>query len=172
MFARSCLVLILSVLAFACESKAPQPKAEHHAHHDHAGHQAVAANVDAQKGPAGPRLETSSFLLEVASADSSYRVGKAGEVAIRLEGRGEWHVNQDYPIRVDLKADPAAGLQRSELQKGDAQEFTEEKVRFVASLQPSKSGEHEVTCDVSFAMCTDENCVLEERTVAMNVKVE
>jgi len=39
-------------------------------------------------------------------------------------------------------------------------------------VEPSAIGEHEVTCDVSFAMCTEENCILEKRTVAMQLKVE
>ena len=44
--------------------------------------------------------------------------------------------------------------------------------RFLAAVEPSAAGDHEATCDVSFAMCTEENCVLEQRTVAMQLKVE
>ena len=154
-----------------CESKAPTPKA--HDHHAYAGHHAAPAEPAAKPDePAGPRLETGSFLLEVASVQPKYNVGKAGEVEIELEGRGEWHVNQDYPIRVDLKAGPGVGLQQKELVKDDAKEFNEDKVRFVAALEPTEAGDYEVSCDVSFAMCTDENCILEKRTVAMQVKVE
>ncbi|MDH3201493.1 MAG: hypothetical protein OEM15_11430 [Myxococcales bacterium] len=160
-----------SVAFGGCESKAPTPNA--HAHHEHADHQAVPTRPDAKPNePTGPRIETGSFLLEVASTQPEYEVGKAGEVEIEIEGRGEWHVNQDYPIRVDLAAGPGAGLQQRELVRGDAKEFNEDKVRFVAALEPTEAGDHEVKCDVSFAMCTDENCVLEKRTVAMQVKVE
>lgn len=165
-----CFILLLAVGLNGCE-KAPSPKA--HDHSEHAGHQRApaepAANTDQ---PAGPRIETASFLLEVGSPEAKYGVGRAGEVEIEIEGRGEWHVNQDYPIRVDLEAGPGAGLQRRELVKGDAKEFNEDRVRFVAALQPTKAGSHEVKCDVSFAMCTEENCVLENRTVAMRVEVE
>jgi len=157
-----------------CESKAPTPKAhDHHDHHHQANHPAAPTEPGTKPDePVGPRLETGSFLLEVASTQPKYEVGKAGEVEIELEGRGEWHVNQDYPIRVELKAGPGAGLQQKELVKDDAKEFNEDKVRFVAGLEPAEAGDHEVTCDVSFAMCTDENCILEKRTVAMRVKVE
>ena len=155
----SCLVF-WAFAAGGCESKAPQPKAD-------------PTQPDTKPDePAGPRLETGSFLLQVASTQPKYNVGKAGAVEIELEGRGEWHVNQDYPIRVDIKAGPGVGLQQKELHKDDAKEFNEDKVRFVAALAPAEAGDHEVTCDVSFAMCTDENCVLEKRTVAMQVKVE
>ncbi len=63
-------------------------------------------------------------------------------------------------------------MKKSELVKDDAKEFGEQKVRFVAAVEPGVAGEHEVTCDVSFAMCTEENCILEKRTVAMQLKVE
>ena len=170
------LVSILALLVglAGCERGAPSPKAGEHDHskhqHDHAAGE-VAVQEKAE-GPAGPRIETGSFLLAVAPLEDGYRIGKTGEVEIALEGRGDWHVNQEYPIRVDLKAAPGVALKKSELVKDDAKEFGEEKVRFLAGVEPSAAGEHEVTCDVSFAMCTEENRILEKRTVAMQLKVE
>jgi hypothetical protein len=170
----SLIVLCVSMTAAsACDRGAPAPAHEHanHAHHDH-----LAATLPASGGkdeaPAGPRIETGSFLLAVAPSQSTYRVGKPGGVEITLESRGPWHVNQEYPIRVDLSAGPALTLGKSELAKVDAKEFGEKKVRFVAALDPSEGGEHEVRCDVSFAMCTEENCILEKRTVATKIEVE
>ena len=177
------LVLILSLTSSlaglaGCERGAPAPKASEHDHsqHDHVAAGAAAAEKAAD-APVGPSIETGSFLLSVAPVSaapgqSGYAVGKAGQVEIALEGRGEWHVNQEYPIRVDLKAAPGVALKKNELGKDDAKEFSEDKVRFLASVEPSAAGEHEVTCDVSFAMCTEENCILETRTVAMQLKVE
>ena len=173
------LILILSLtssLAWVagCERGAPTPKASERDHsqhqHDHASAGAP-AGAKASDAPAGPSIETGSFRLSVAPV-AGYAIGKAGHVEIALEGRGEWHVNQEYPIRVDLKAAPGVTLKKDELVKDDAKEFGEDKVRFLAAVEPSATGEHEVTCDVSFAMCTEENCILEKRTVAMRLKVE
>jgi hypothetical protein len=165
-------VSLLSLLA-GCERGAPAPNA---GAHDHSQHHHAAADTPAGEkkpdDPAGPSIETGSFLLAVAPAQPGYAVGKAGQLEIALEGRGEWHVNQEYPIRVDLTAAPGVALTKKELVKGDAKEFGEDKVRFLAALEPSAAGEHEVTCDVSFAMCTEENCILERRTVALQLKVE
>jgi len=170
------LVSILALLVglAGCERGAPSPKAGAHDHSKHQHEQAAGEAVvrERAEGPAGPRIETGSFLLAVAPSEGGYRIGKTGEVEIALEGRGDWHVNQEYPIRVDLKAAPGVALKKSELVKDDAKEFGEEKVRFLAGVEPSAAGEHEVTCDVSFAMCTEENCILEKRTVAMQLKVE
>jgi hypothetical protein len=159
----------------ACERGAPAPKATEHDHsqhnHDHPV-SAVPSEAPKPDEPAGPRVETGSFLLAVTPTEPGYSVGKAGQVEIALEGRGDWHVNQDYPIRVDLKAGSGVALQKTELVKEDAKEFGEKRVRFLAGVEASTTGEHELTCDVSFAMCTEENCILEKRTVAMQLRVE
>jgi hypothetical protein len=162
------------MLLAGCERGAPAPKAgEHdHAKHDHSQHQHAPAEAKRSDEPAGPSIETGSFLLAVAPTAPGYAIGKSGEVEIALEGRGEWHVNQEYPIRIDLKTGPGLALKKNELVKDDAKEFGEDKVRFLAAVEPSAAGDHEVTCDVSFAMCTEENCILERRTVAMQLKVE
>jgi hypothetical protein len=184
--------LVLSLVLAAsvgCKKGPPAPveKTEHHddhaAHMDHAGHgdehdhaahmkklEAEAAPKPAEAG--GPRIETGSFLLEVSPVQPSYSAGRPGEVEIALESRGEWHVNEEYPIRVDLKAEPGVTIPKAELVKDDAKEFGEEKVRFLAAVEPSAAGEHEVTCDVSFALCTEENCILERRTLAMKLEVK
>ncbi|MEM7434690.1 MAG: hypothetical protein AAF436_06020 [Myxococcota bacterium] len=163
-------VASLTLALIGCKSAAPAPKA--HDHDSHAGHHPTPALPADPNEPAGPRLETDSFLLEVVPTAPSLSVGKPGAVAIAIEGRGEWHVNQEYPIRIDIEAGPGAGLVDKALGKDDAKEFTEDKAKFLASLEPVEAGDHDVSCDVSFAMCTDENCVLERRTIAMRVKVE
>ena len=165
-------LVFLASAATACERGAPAPKHDHSQHHAHDHAKAEPPATAKTDGPAGPQIETGAFLLAVAPAQPKYAAGKAGEVEIALEGRGEWHVNQEYPIRVDLKGAPELKFAKTELVKDDAEEFGDEKVRFLAAVEPSTAGEHEVSCDVSFAMCTEENCILEKRTVAMKLEVQ
>ena len=152
----------------SCKESAPAPQHDHaqHHHEDHAHHQPAADDA------LGPKIETGSFLLSVAPAEQTYTIGQAGKVEIALESRGPWHVNQEYPIRVDLNAEPGVTLPRTELAKGDAEELGETKVRFLAAVEPASAGIHDVSCDVSFALCTDDNCVLEKRTVALALEVQ
>lgn len=166
-------LVVLSLLALGgCKKAPPAPEAQHdHSAHDHATHKAEPA-AEAPAEPSGPKIETGSFSLEVSPAQPGFAVGKAGELEIALQSRGEWHVNQEYPIRVDLKAAPGVKLPKAELVRDDAKEFGEEKVRFLAAVEPASAGEHEVTCDVSFALCTEENCILEKRTLAMVLEVQ
>jgi hypothetical protein len=166
------LICALATWTSACERGAPAPLASEHDHAEHHHEAAQAPPAKESDEPVGSRIETGSFLLAVAPAQSGYRIGKVGEVEVALERRGEWHVNQEYPMRVDLRAGPGVTLKRNELVKADAKEFGEDKVRFLVGVEPSATGEHEVTCDVSFAMCTEENCILEKRTVSMQLKVE
>lgn len=178
---RSWIIVTWVAATFAiagCDKGPPAPKHDHAAHdhaaHDHAAHDhgQPSEGASAKSEPAGPTIETGSFALAIAPAAEGYAAGKPGALEIALESRGEWHVNQDYPIRVDLKAPDAVKLPKAELVKDDAAEFGDEKVRFTAAVEPSEAGEHEVTCDVSFAMCTEENCILEKRTVAMVLEVQ
>ena len=166
-------LLVLSLFALAgCTKGPPTPEAKHdHAAHDHAKHEAEASAQEPSE-PSGPKIETGSFSLEVSPAQAKFAAGKVGELEIALESRGEWHVNQEYPIRVDLKAAPGVRLPKAELVRDDAAEFGDEKVRFLAAVEPASAGEHEVTCDVSFALCTEENCILEKRTLAMVLEVQ
>lgn len=167
-----CLLTLWSVVGVgACErgAPAPDPAAHDHSMHHHAASARPAGAKKAEK-PTGPRLETGSFLLAVAPSQPKYSVGKAGAIEIAIEGRGEWHVNQEYPIRIELKAGPGVTLTKKELLKEDAKELNEQRARFVAAVEPVAAGQHEVACDVSFAMCTEENCILENRTVAMQLE--
>lgn len=178
------LAALTTVLGLSgCDKGAPAPKADHgehdHGAHDHGAHAHhggdTAANADAAKkddAPAGPSIETGTFLLAVSPAQPAYTAGKPGALEIQLQSRGEWHVNEEYPIRVDLSAPEAVTLPKAELVKDDAKEFGEDEVRFLAAVEPSAAGTHEVSCDVSFALCTEENCILERRTVAMQMQVQ
>jgi len=104
----SLISLSLLIALSACERRAPAPRATEHDHSQH-HHDDPSAKLPAQgekpAEPAGPSVETGSFLLAVTPADARYSIGKAGRVEIALQGRGDWHVNQEYPIRVDLSAD-------------------------------------------------------------------
>lgn len=167
-------VLLLVGFSLGCERKAPSPQAEPHDHGAHLQDQEAAAEAaPAQvEGPAGPRIETGMYALSLAPGKSGFAVGKPGELQIQLEGRGDWHVNQDYPIRVKIAVGEGVSVDKAELVRSDAKRFDEGQVEFLAQVQPSVAGEHEVECEVSFAMCTEENCIREKRTVAMVLKAE
>jgi hypothetical protein len=112
-----------------------------------------------------------NFELRLTSS-GPYAAGTAATFAIALTPSEGWHVNQEYPMRVELTAPAGIALAKAELAREDAAEFVEERARFDVGFTPSAAGEHRVTAKVDFAVCTDQNCVPDERTLALVLPVQ
>jgi len=125
-----------------------------------------------QKLPAAqsPVVEDTTFKLALTS-DAEYTAGSPGTLKLVLEARGGYHVNQDYPIKVQVKAAGGVKLLKTDLGKADAAEFGEQKVRFDLPFT-AETGAREVSADVEFAVCTAETCVPDQRTVAISLNVK
>ena len=117
------------------------------------------------------RVDDPSFEL-LASASGPYAAGKLASFALSLTPRGEFHVNQDYPLSISLHGDDALSFPKSELAKADAAKFGEKLARFDVPFTPAKAGDHRVEAKVRFAVCTKENCVPDERTLALMLPVQ
>lgn len=120
--------------------------------------------------PVGPTATGNTFSL-VSSGAESYRAGEVGQFAIELTGREGWHVNMEYPTVVQLEGEgltfPSARLEREQ-----AAQYAEERVRFDVPFTPAAAGERSVTARVQFAMCNPSNCVPEERTLTLALAVQ
>jgi len=99
-----------------------------------------------------------------------YQAGQEGHVGIRLTARGHHHVNQDYPISVQITAPDGVTLPRATLARGDAAEFSEALARFDVPFT-APAGHHELRALVDFAVCTPESCMPDTRTLAIAVDV-
>ncbi len=128
------------------------------------------APVPATRTPP-PTIETPSFFLGTAASDAPYASGSSGAFAIHLEGRGPWKVNQEYPLRIAVSAPEETGVRKANLEPTDAALWTEQAARFDVAFRPTTVGEHDVKCEVSFSMCTPEQCIIETRTVALQMAV-
>jgi Disulphide bond corrector protein DsbC len=152
----------LCVLAVAACSKSepkPAPAAP-----------AAPAPVAEPKSAPQPSIEDNTFKLALVS-EPEYSAGAPARLSLLLEAKGGYHVNQDYPIRVDLKAPAGVKLQKPSLGKPDAAEFGEHKARFEVPFSAEK-GSHQLSADVDFAVCTPETCVPDQRTLAVSLSVK
>ncbi|MCB9591338.1 MAG: hypothetical protein H6719_01290 [Sandaracinaceae bacterium] len=122
-------------------------------------------------GEAQPAAEDPSFELR-ATATGPYTTGERGTFGIQLTPRGEFHVNQDFPMSVRPCAGEGVTLANAELGNEDAAERTERGARFDVPFTPTAAGEHRVSAVVDFAVCTPENCMPEQRTIALLLPVE
>ena len=116
-----------------------------------------------------PVVEDNTFKLSLSTAPG-YAGGKEGALALTLEARGGYHVNQEYPIRVDLKAPGDVKLEKTTLGKPDAAQFSEQSARFDLPFSAT-AGAHDLTAVVDFAVCTKETCLPDQRTVALALQV-
>lgn len=100
-----------------------------------------------------------------------YLAGQAASLRLVLQAKGGYHVNQDYPIRVDLKAPAGLKLAKSSLGKPDAAAFGEQSASFDVGFSADKGAQY-VSATVDFAVCTADTCVPDQRTVATAVNVQ
>jgi hypothetical protein len=124
----------------------------------------------APQSPPGPSVEDNTFKLSLVS-EPEYTAGSASTLKLVLEARGNYHVNQDYPIKIDLKAPAAVKLPKPSLGEPDAAEFGEKIARFEVPFT-APAGSHELSADVDFAVCTPETCMPDQRKLAIKVAVK
>ena len=129
--------------------------------------QAVAAPPTA----APSSIEEASFALRLAEA-GPYKAGELGRVVLSLEPRGKFHINQEYPIEIGVSGTSDTAFPKATLMRPDAAEFGEKKARFEVPFTAKTTGDHKLLCNVKFAVCTDENCVPDERTLALALAVK
>ena len=125
--------------------------------------------AEEKKAPPPASIQENTFKLAF-ETDPGYGEGKDGKFHVVLTAAGGYHVNQDYPIRVDLKAPAELKLPKASLGKADASQFGEESARFDVSFSAPK-GSHPIEALVDFAVCTKETCVPDQRTIALNLQV-
>jgi hypothetical protein len=128
---------------------------------------AAAAAAPAVKKPV---FEEATFKLAL-SGEPTYTAGQPGTLKLVLDARGGYHVNQEYPIRIDLKAPAAVKLAKASLARPDAKAFTDVQAAFETGFT-AEAGTHEIIADVDFAVCTPETCVPDQRTLALSIDVK
>jgi hypothetical protein len=119
---------------------------------------------------AGPVAEDPTFELR-AEAQGPYAAGEPGTFEIRLTPRGAYHVNQEFPMNVALSGPGGVELPEADLGNDDAEELSEERARFSVPFTAALAGEHRVTAEVDFAVCTPEACMPDRRTLALVLPV-
>lgn len=116
-------------------------------------------------------IEEAGFSLKLAEA-GPYKAGELSRFVLHLEPRGVFHINQEYPIEISLTGDADTSYPKASLARADAAEFGEKKARFDVPFTAKAAGDHKLLANVKFAVCTAENCVPDERDLALAVAVK
>lgn len=134
------------------------------------------ANPAPEAPPTAPPAEARavwdepSFELR-SNTPGPYGAGQEGHFEIRLAARGNFHVNQDYPISIQVTAPDGVTLPRATLGRPEAAEFSEALARFDVPFTAA-AGAHRLTALVDFAVCTPENCMPDTRTIEIPIAVQ
>lgn len=115
-------------------------------------------------------IDEASFSLRLAEA-GPYKAGELSRVVLQLEPRGKFHINQEYPVEIAVSGTADTTFPKATLAKADAAEFGEKKARFEVPFTAKSAGDHKLLANVKFAVCTDENCVPDERNLALALAV-
>lgn len=129
----------------------------------------VAETPKVEAKPAGPIAKGEGYILE-AKAEGPLEPGKDASMHVVLKSQGKFHVNEEYPMKVEPKAPTGVTFKKKVWEKGDAKEFGETVARFEMPFKAEK-GTHQVEVHVWFAVCTPENCMPEERTLSVELPV-
>lgn len=116
-------------------------------------------------------IEEASFALRLAEA-GPYKAGELGRVVLHIEPRGKFHINQEYPVEIAIRGTGDTTFPKATLARPDAAEFDEKKARFEVPFTAKSAGDHKLSCNVKFAVCTDENCVPDERDLSLALAVK
>lgn len=114
-------------------------------------------------------IDDETFNVRIVPAQQ-FEAGEEGFVQVVLEPKAPYKCNAEYPYK--FKLDSAEGVKLStDLVKRDAMSVSDEQTQFKVAITPS-AGEHRVSGTFSFSVCTEENCLIERRKLALGVKAK
>lgn len=116
-------------------------------------------------------VEEPHFELRLSEA-GPYKAGELGRFLVQIKPRGEYHINEDFPYSVHVQPPQGVDVPKTDLETEDAETFNRKKAEFAVPFTAAKAGTHRIEAKVDFAVCTEENCIPEQRTLALNVAVE
>lgn len=159
---RSTLVLSALVCGvWGCKGSSPPPTPAPEA----------ASTESKPTGPVMGKVDEKNFAVEM-KATGPYKAGQQGDVEVVLEPKGEFHCNQEYPYKIKLGTAPAGITYPQPVVKGEAITIKPEKAVMKVPFTPEKPGEAKVSGNFYFSICTAQQCVIENRELAVMVKVE
>ena len=151
----------LAIGVWGCKGSSPPPTPE----------PITAAPEGKPAEPVMGKLDEKNFSVEMKST-GPYKAGQQSNVEVVLEPKGEFHCNKEYPYKIKLGTAPAGISYPNAIVKGDAMTVTPEKSVMKVAFTPDKPGEAKVSGNFYFSVCTAQQCVVENRELAVMVKVE
>jgi hypothetical protein len=157
---------VAAVLAVGCDGRTRSGETQSAAN-------AAPGNEAPAAAPAGPveRAEGEEWAATAAHA-ASVRVGEVTTVTISATPKEGWHINKEYPTKLQVVS--AEGFTTpQDVLRGDAAARNEEvELRFELPLTAGAAGEHAVNLKLKFGLCAGDRCVTREADFTWTFRVE
>lgn len=169
-----CFFILISCFVAACdkEKQAEENRAEQSPQPAQQQAKGSAADLpkDAKEGAAdeasaGPVATGKGYKLS-ASLSEGFQRGQEARLLLRLDSQGEFHINHEFPFEITPRATEGVAFAAKRFQRTDAEEFGESNAVFRLPFTAS-AGAKEVRVHVSFAVCTPENCMPDEKVLSV-----
>jgi hypothetical protein len=108
---------------------------------------------------------------EIQKAAPAATVGAPSKASVTVQGKNGWHVNEEAPITISLKADEGITLPKAKLARADLAQSSKESARFDIPFSASAAGKKTITAEARFVMCQEQACKPEKETVALEIEV-
>lgn len=110
------------------------------------------------------------YVLEVSTP--TRKPGAASTATLTLRPRGAWHLNTDYPFKVELAPGAGVRVAKPVLRKDDARRFAASGADVDVVFTADKAGQGDVTATVKFATCDDASCAVHKETVTISAAMK
>lgn len=87
--------------------------------------------------------------------------GKTCHVAVKIETRGDKHLNESYPLKFRMKETQNVCYEKQVLTRADAK-FDANSVKFDVAFVPSSPGNKTIAGVLNFSVCDSGSCYLEK----------
>ncbi|MCC6558851.1 MAG: hypothetical protein IT372_38460 [Polyangiaceae bacterium] len=137
---------------------------------------ATSAAAPAKDAPArvegASKFDKDQYLVEI-KPTGTYSAAKEGKLEISIEAKGEFHINDKYPLKFKV-AEPApegVTFAKSVLKRDDGK-FEEKKGTLPLAFTAAKAGTVKIAGTLSFGVCTAASCVMEKVDLELDVEVK
>jgi hypothetical protein len=128
---------------------------------------AKGATEVATGAPGGAMGADASFKLAVTPAAGP--AGSPSVARISVTPSTGWHMNKEYPTKLELTAPDGVTLEKAVLEQADIAKLDDNELSFDVKLVATKAGTYKVDGELKFAVCTPDTCDPKKQTIALEL---
>ncbi|MBI5487941.1 MAG: hypothetical protein HY905_11460 [Deltaproteobacteria bacterium] len=121
-------------------------------------------------GAAAAPAEGQEFRIEARHEDV-VKVGGTVTAVLSATGVAPWHVNVEYPVKLEIVEAAGFTAPASPLRKDAAAKLDETELRFEVPLVAAEAGERPVELKLKFGLCNADRCITRESAERWTVVV-